>query len=201
MITWWRRLETNNKIALIALVIAVLGLPPAYLALRGRSSSTSTGPQRASVSTQQTTTSTVGDGNQSSQSTGGQLPSSPVVLRKGPLNVSKDYGVDLDADPWKISNADMASFDEDVYFNLGLSVTTANSSARFALINDGSANHSRCEAETSRLDSIDLKFLRKGSQICVYTSNSRLALLRVTALPSDRQATETISFDAMVWDS
>jgi hypothetical protein len=204
MLRWWRALSWEAKFAFLALLIAVVAVPPGWLALQqGRQNGGGTSANQPPSGPPLTTDFSLPTVTQVTSPPTASTTITPSELFKGKLDITAAQSVDLDnqtADgSWVFG--DIWDSQSDIYYNDNLEPQDVASGQPVTLspINSSATGRQAC-ARASRFASyIDGDQIEVGSRYCVHTNKGNWALLRVDSLPSEFDSPPTLTFDVTVW--
>lgn len=207
MLRWWRDLSWEAKFAFLALLFAVVAVPPGWLALRQGQQDGGTSasyPPSAPPSTTGFSTPTVTQ--EPSHPTSSTTPTStiPSVLFKGKLDITATQSVDLDKQTtdgaWVFG--DIWDEQSDIYYNDNLEPHDIASGQPVTLspIISSATGRQACTRASRFASYIDGDNIEVGSRYCVHTNKGNWALLRVESTPNEFDSPPTLTFDVTVWN-
>jgi hypothetical protein len=172
-------------IAVLGVIAAVLALVPLALAVFDDGDEEADPTTTASVAT--TTTATPSTTTTSTPTTTTSVD--PVYRQsEAAVPVPAQYGIDLDS---SAPNWDVKPGSGDIYVSPFVSSITTR---KPAIVRDPTL--AKCKAATDVDINLEPAETVVGQQVCIQTSNSRWAYVRIAAIDEDA---ETMSFDITVW--
>jgi hypothetical protein len=187
----------TDKIAIVGLVVTAVGgiAVPLGLALLDRSGGSASETAPATV-TASGTGAPATTGSPSAPPPGPTATTSPGPAGGKTIEISDDYYADLDSG--KIDQGEGAFQREADIALLSYDLTAAtywdsDSDVRMAVLGKGAAGPGACARATAFTPYVTDEKLRVGTQLCVRTTEGRMVLLRVQAVPEGSDEPPTIT--------
>jgi serine/threonine protein kinase len=129
------------------------------------------------------------------------LNPNPTVKSYKDIDITSDYGLDLDLVPPKVVAADSEDVDISWYdSDFSDDSLSASSSNKLVLLDPKqTGSYDVCSKDTRYTESIDKEQLPQGSQVCSIDQDGTVALIKVNKYSPDSSPSKYINVDVTVW--